>query len=56
MNDFDDIIEDLIIYFYKHKYDDPKKDLLRRKILYLICVICPNEKTLEDNIKKLRGE
>lgn len=56
MSDFQDVIEDMIIYFYKHKYDDPKKEMIRRKILYILCVICPDEKTLEENIKRLKGD
>ena len=52
--DFEDVIEDMILYFYKHKYNEPNKDMIRRKILYLLCVICPDEITLEENIKKLK--
>ena len=52
---FQEVVEDMILYFYRHEYEDKEKDMIRRKILYVLCVMCPDEKTLEENIKKLKG-
>lgn len=36
MNDYDDIIEEILLFLYKKHYDDEKKDMARLKIMHFL--------------------
>ena len=53
MTDFDDVIDEIILYLYRKDFNDDNKNFMKLKIMWILFKVCQNEAKLDETMQTL---